>query len=280
VGRALAPVEAIRLTVADISATDLDRRVPEPSGGDEIARLARTMNAMLARVDAAGRRQRAFVADASHELRTPLASVQAQLDVGLVRPDETDWFALASQLRSDTARVQQLADNLLFLAVADDAKSMAERKPVDLDEIVLRAVEPARFRGRVRIDLTGVGAARVIGDESQLGRMVTNLIDNAERHATSIVAVELRQTAEFVTLAVIDDGPGIAAEDRTRVFERFTRLDAARQRTDGGAGLGLSIVRDIVDAHGGMVMFANVAVGAKAVVTIPSPINGARSTRA
>ena len=270
VGRVLAPVESIRSTVADISATDLDRRVPEPVGGDEIARLARTMNEMLARLDAGGRRQRAFVADASHELRTPLASLQTQLDVALNRSEQTDWPSAVEQLRDDVHRVRQLAENLLFLAVADDSDIASTVELVDLDELVLRVVEPIRLQGRVQLDLTKVGAARVRGDASQLGRMLVNLLDNAERYAANRVTVSLQQNAATTTIVIGDDGPGIPPHERERVFERFARVDSARRRRDGGAGLGLAIAKAIILAHGGTIAIGEKTPGTDFVVTLPA----------
>jgi signal transduction histidine kinase len=267
--RVLVPVEAIRSTVAAISAVGLDRRVPEPGGRNEMAGLARTMNDMLERLEDTHRRQHAFVADASHELRTPLASLQAQLDVALNHPESTDWTTLARQLQHDTRRIQHLADNLLFLATADEHPNASPLvEPVDIDEIVLRAVEPLRARGRVRIDITNVSAARAAGDASQLGRLVTNLLDNAERHANDTVCIEVRECGNRTELVVADDGPGIPPEHRQRVFERFTRLDQTRRRHDGGAGLGLAIVKAIADAHHATVAIADTRTGTRVVVTL------------
>lgn len=272
-GRVLAPVESIRSAVADISASDLARRVPEPAGRDEISRLASTMNQMLHRLDAAGIRQRAFVADASHELRTPLTSMQTQLDVALANPAHADWDRLGRQLHADTTRLQQMADDLLFLAVAEEGPP-PRADIVDLDELIVRVVEPLRFRGRVRVDLSGVAGGRVLGDPNQLTRLLSNLVDNAERHANALITIELRATDCGVELVVADDGPGIPADERERIFERFTRLDPARQRQLGGAGLGLSIVRTIADTHAATIVVADQPRGTRIVVTFPAPVTG------
>lgn len=268
--RVLAPVEAIRSTVAAISAVDLDQRVPEPTGRNEMASLARTMNDMLERLEDTHRRQRAFVADASHELRTPLASLQAQLDVALNHPESTDWTTLARHLQHDTRRIQHLADNLLFLAATDEHPAPPLVEPVDLDEIVLHAIEPLRSRGRVLVDITNVSAARVTGDASQLGRLINNLLDNAERHANQKVCIELRECGNHTELVVADDGPGIPREHRQLVFERFTRLDQPRRRHVGGAGLGLAIVKAIADTHHATVAIADTHDGTRIVVTLPA----------
>jgi signal transduction histidine kinase len=271
VGRALEPVEAIRRQVAEISVSALDRRVPEPATGDEIERLARTMNQMLARLDAAARRQRAFVADASHELHSPLATIRAKLEVGLGRPDAVDWPAVVGGWLDEQARLERLVENLLVLAQADDGAAIRSPRVVDLDELVLRELRDLRARGRVRLDVSGVTGGRVVGDADQLRRVVRNLLDNAELHATSAVRVELAQSdPDAVVLAVSDDGPGIAASQRERVFERFVRLDEARNRRAGGAGLGLAIVREIVTAHGGTARAEETEAGARLVVRLPA----------
>jgi signal transduction histidine kinase len=270
VGRALEPVEAIRRQVAEISVTALDRRVPEPGSADEIDRLARTMNQMLARLDAAARRQRSFVADASHELHSPLATIRARLEVGLAHPDAADWPSLAERWLEEQTRLERLVDNLLMLALVDDGVAIRSPRVVDLDELVLRELRDLRARGRVRVDVSRVAGARVVGDPDQLRRVARNLLDNAELHAASTVRVELGQVDPgTVALAVSDDGPGIAPDQRERVFERFVRLDEARGR-HGGAGLGLSIVREIVTAHGGTAEAEEAEAGARLVVRLPA----------
>jgi heavy metal sensor kinase len=253
VGRTLAPVETIRREVAEISNHALDRRIPEPSTADEIERLARTMNDMLERLEASRDREQRFVADAAHELRTPLTNVRAQLEVALSHPETTDWTELSSSLVTQHVRMSALVDDLLLLARADDRKLGVRRHSVDLDEVILAAVGAIRSRGRVHVDLSGVAGGRVLGEREELERVVRNLLDNAERYATSTVRVELSQEGSVVELVVEDDGPGIAEADRERVFERFTRLDDSRSRAGGGAGLGLAIVREIVYAHHGTV---------------------------
>jgi signal transduction histidine kinase len=267
-GRVLAPVESIRATMADISASDLSQRVPEPTGRDEISRLARTMNQTLDRLEAASDKQRAFVSDASHEFRTPLASMQAQLDVLLANPQQIDRPHVLQRLHDDARRLQHLAEDLLFLAVHDDRQRNPERALVDLDELLINAVEPIRARNAVKVDISKVEGGRVLGDASQLTRLLANLLDNAEQHAVDQISVELHTRDATVELVVADDGPGIPVVDRERIFERFTRLDAARQRPQGGAGLGLSIVKSIADAHHATIVVADSNHGARIVVTL------------
>jgi len=270
VGRTLRPVEAIRSQVSEITAAALDRRVPAPATADEIGRLARTMNEMLDRLDTAARRQRAFVADASHELRSPLTTVRTKLEVALDRPGTVAWPDLARGWLAEQARLERLVDDLLLLARLDEHVVETAPEVVDLDELVLREARDLAARSPVRVDVALVGGGRVRGDSERLRRVVSNLLDNAERHAASTIACELRNGSGAVEFVVHDDGPGIADEERHRIFERFVRLDEARDRRSGGTGLGLAIVREIVTAHAGTVEAAATDRGARLVVRIPA----------
>lgn len=271
-GRTLRPVEAIRSQVAMMGGTDLDCRVPEPPTDDEIARLARTMNAMLARVEDAQHRQQRFVADAAHELRTPLTRIRSDLEVDKAHPEKADLPATQDRLLEEALGMQDLMDDLLHLARSDAGAGGADFMAVDVDDLVLREARRLRDRGRVEVDVRGVSAAQTQGDSAQLVRMLRNLADNAERHAGSTVRFTLAEEGDDLVLVVADDGPGIPEADRERVFERFTRLDAARARTDGGAGLGLSIVHEIVARHHGTVraVAPDGDVGARLEVRLPA----------
>ena len=251
-GRALQPVESIRAEVEAISATGLDRRVPEPTTGDEIARLAVTMNRMLARLESSQARQRRFVSDAAHELRSPVASIRQHTEVALTHPGDTAVGDLADVVHTENLRVEQLVDDLLLLARLDEGEVAGEEQ-VDLDDVVLAEASRLRATTPLAIDTTGVGAGRVIGRSTELERVVRNLADNAARHAESTIALGLSDDGASVVLTIDDDGPGIDEAHRDKVFDRFVRLDDARARDGGGAGLGLSIVRAIVEAHGGEV---------------------------
>lgn len=271
-GRALAPVDAIRVEVDAISAAELSRRVPDPPGDDEIARLAATMNRMLARLEAAQARQRRFVSDASHELRSPLATIRQHAEVALVHPDRTTTSQLAQLVLSEGARVQQLVEDLLLLARADEGTLASRRQPVDLDDLVFEASSGLRTATNLRIDTTAVSTGRVLGDEAQLRRVVRNLVDNAVRHARTTIALSLGEGGPGTArLRVDDDGAGISAGERGRVFERFVRLDEARSRDGGGSGLGLAIVAEVITAHGGTVTIADSPLGgARIEVVLPA----------
>ena len=268
VGRALRPVEAIRSRVEQITGAASDQRVPEPEAPDELARLARTMNAMLGRLQRSAERQRRFVADASHELRSPLARMRAELEVDRAHPGSADPAATRASLLEETATLQRLVDDLLLLARGDAGALDVRAGPVDLDDVVARLVAERRERG-TRIDTRGVRPVQVRGDATQLGRAMANLLDNAVRHARSAVTVALAESDGSAVLTVADDGPGIPAQERDRVFERFTRLDDARTAA-GGAGLGLAIARDIAERHGGTLVLVTAAPdGARFVFTLP-----------
>ena len=182
-GRTLAPVEAMRVEVDAISAVALDRRVPQPAGRDEIARLAGTMNEMLDRLERAQKRQREFVSDASHELRSPVASIREQAEVALAHPDETSLSELAESVLAEDLRMQRLVEDLLLLTRADEQTLPLSRRTVDLDDLVFEEARRLRSDNGLRIDTTAVSAARVTGDESALRRVVVNLAENAARHA-------------------------------------------------------------------------------------------------
>jgi signal transduction histidine kinase len=269
-GRALHPVEAMRAEVAEITVHDLSRRVPEPRVDNEIARLARTMNAMLDRLQTASDRQRRFVADASHELQSPLASVRAQLEVGLADADSTDWRTTVNDVLDEQERMERLVQDLLFIARADEWRSPVREDLVDLDDLVLEEALRVRSRGRVRVNLARLSGGQVAGDADQLLRVIRNLLGNAERHARTTVDVALHTDGPTVELVVSDDGDGIPPADRTRVFERFTRLDNARARSQGGAGLGLAIAKEIVDSHGGTIAVGDSEVGTRIAVRLPT----------
>ncbi|MGK2901779.1 MAG: HAMP domain-containing sensor histidine kinase [Mycobacterium sp.] len=249
-GRALRPVEAIRTRVAAMSDRDLDQRVPVPATRDEIGRLATTMNALLARLQGAQRVQRQFVADASHELRSPLATITAGLDLVDSRNDRD--AARLTAMREEAQRLDRIIGDLLLLARADERGLLPRSVDVDLDELVYTEQLRLREIGRLQIDVDVI-AVRIRGDGSQLARMLRNLVDNAVRHSSGRIAIRLRPEAGGAILEVADDGPGVPVADRDRIFTRFVRLDAARDRTAGGTGLGLAIVAEVVGAHGGRV---------------------------
>ncbi|MFT4658516.1 MAG: signal transduction histidine kinase [Candidatus Aldehydirespiratoraceae bacterium] len=269
VRRALRPVDAMRAEVADITVGGLDRRVSQPATDDEIRLLADTMNDMLGRLEAGTRAQRDFVSAASHELRTPIAVIRHALEVARVS-NAPNWHDVVDSVLEEDLRMERLVDDLLLITRADAGVSTSARwTTIDLDDIVFE--EARRVPSTVGIDLARVSAGQVNGDGDQLRRVIRNLLDNALRHATHTIAIELNSVDGRVSVAIDDDGHGIAPEDRKRIFERFVRLDESRNRSDGGVGLGLPIVAELVDAHGGDVHAetSEQLGGARLVVTLP-----------
>jgi signal transduction histidine kinase len=254
----------MRAEVEAISNRQLHRRVPHPPGKDEIARLAMTMNRMLARLEQGQARQRRFVSDASHELRSPVATIRQHAEVALSHPDGTSIEELAEIVLKEDVRLQRLVEDLLLLSRMDEGTLGRHTESVDLDDLLFEEAKRLRGTTNLRIDTGSVSAGRVSGHRGQLDKLVRNLIDNAARHAQGAVALSLREADGVVVLIVDDDGEGIPRSERGRVFERFVRLEAARDRDSGGSGLGLAIVTEIAAAH------------RAAVAVVDSPLGGTR----
>ena len=251
IGRTLAPVAAIQTRADAITGSELHQRVPEPIGRDEISDLARTINAMLGRLESSAKRQEAFVGDAAHELRSPIASLQARLEtvIGTAAPSEQP---VLHDLLRETTRMGRLVEHLLLLARTDAGTISADRVPVDLDDLIREAATSFESE-TVSIDISDVEPVQVLGQPALLEQVVSNLLDNAGRYAESRIDVSLHANGSRAVLAVDDNGPGIPAELRTDVLERFVRVDESRERGTGGAGLGLAIVSEIVRIHDGEV---------------------------
>jgi signal transduction histidine kinase len=288
VGRALRPVDRITRAVTEITSADLNRRLPEPGTADEISHLVRTMNDMLGRLDDSTRRQRRFVADASHELRTPLAVIRTTLEVGLAHPDRAPWPVIAERAVQQSTRLEELIQQLLLLAKTDEGQLAARQQTVSLAALLndLVAHLPA---AQVDIELDVAADPVTTGDRSHLERVFRNIVDNALRHASSLVVVTATAEGRLARVKIDDDGPGIPAADRQRVFDRFVRLDHSRERGTGTTGLGLAIAREIVLAHhGDITLTERPGGGTRAVVTLPllparqsqpGPGNAAREDR-
>jgi signal transduction histidine kinase len=269
VGAALGPVEAIRAQVASISSTDLEQRVPVPDTRDEIAHLAATMNAMLARLERGRAAQHRLVSDASHELRSPLSTITTALELAAGRPELIDDELIDESLLPEARRMHQLIEDLLLLARSDEGAMQLRHDDVDIDDLLL--AEASRLRGIGSVHtVTHIQACRTIGDRAALARLVRNLVDNAVRHASGTVTLDCHPASGHAVVRIADDGPGIPARDRDRIFERFVRLDPTRARSSGGSGLGLSIVAQLARSHGGTVAVGDAAAGgAEFTLTLP-----------
>ncbi len=251
--KAFEAVERIRVDVDEISETNLSRRVYEPDQGDEIARLAHTMNQMLERLQISTEERKRFVADASHELKSPLSALRTSLEIALRHPDEVDWPSTAKTGIAESQRMQHIIEDLLLLAKADAGQLIDVFRTVDIDDLVAEECQRLKLLTPVRFDLTDMSAGRIQGDPERVRSVVRNLLENAVRHANSRVWVSLRTINNNVVFGVADDGKGIVESDKERIFDRFTRLDESRSRDQGGSGLGLAIVKSIVLAHGGTI---------------------------
>jgi signal transduction histidine kinase len=271
VGRALRPVESIRAEVEAISESTMHRRVPEPGTGDEVDRLARTMNAMLDRLETSSQRQRRFVADASHELRSPIAAMRTQLEVALqpAGTESVEWPVVATNVLVEEQRLEELVTDLLLLASIDEQPGPTN-DAVALTSLREVAAAQARRSRRVAVELSDGEDVAVAVRRDLVDRVIANLVDNAARHARSGVRVIVSRRDDTARLVVDDDGPGIPESERQRVFERFARLDDARARDAGGAGLGLSLARAIAERHHGGVAIDDAPLGgARLIVELP-----------
>jgi signal transduction histidine kinase len=274
-GQVLAPIARITEVARDIQATDLGRRIRLHGPDDELKQLADTFDAMLDRLDAAFKAQERFVADASHELRNPLAVIRTNLDVSLAddRATSEDFRQTAVVVRRASDRMAGIVDDLL--QIARRQAPLTKRDPVDVAVVLAEEVDEfqaaAKKKG-VALERRAEPGVVVTGDRDALKRAVANLLENAIRYTPAKGRVRLVCGRErtWAWIAVIDNGPGIAAEHQERVFDRFWRADKARSRAEGGTGLGLSIVRQIARAHGGEVQLrSKLGEGATFVLWLP-----------
>jgi signal transduction histidine kinase len=271
-GAALRPVEAMRTRAAEISARAPGLRLPQPGGDDEVARLARTLNEMLGRLEESLTRQRRFVAEASHELRTPLASLKAELELALRRPRTLQELqaALASAAE-ETDRLARLADELLLLARSDEGELALQVARLDarqlLEGVARRFDARAREAGRT-LTVDADGDVVVAGDSLRLEQALGNLVDNAFRHGAGAVSLEAGSANGLALLSVQDEGSGFPPGFVPHAFRRFSRGGEARS-AGGGAGLGLALVDAIARAHGGRATAAE-GPGARVTLSLPS----------
>ena len=275
VGLTLRPVAALRREAAQLSGSGLERsRLPVPDAQDEIHSLALTLNGMLDRLDSSTARQRRFIGDAAHELRSPIASLRLQLEVAQRLDQSPAMRELTDDALLDVDRLAHLIEDLLVLARSDERGGSHARLPVRLAELAGTVLSGYRD-ARVPVRQVAGEQVTVLGDADGLHRVLVNLIDNAVRYAASevTVAVTVRPPSGVgfadAVLTVADDGPGVPASKRERVFDRFYRLDTARSRAEGGTGLGLSIVREIVTAHGGTVSLHDNEPGLIVEISLP-----------
>jgi two-component system, OmpR family, heavy metal sensor histidine kinase CusS len=257
--KALRPMDHLHRLTEQITADRLDRRLPFADVNDELGRLARTINAMIGRLQRSFEEIRRFTADASHELRTPLAALRAEAEIALGKPlSEGEHQELLGSILEECDRLGRLTDQLLALSREDARAAPPIREAVDLAALVdgvTETMRPLAEAKGLRLVRGGKGPLNVTGDEARLREVFYNLLDNAIKYTPEggSVEVEVGQKDGRAVVIVRDTGIGIPAEHLPRVFDRFYRVDKARSRAEGGTGLGLSIARSIVSAHGGRI---------------------------
>ena len=255
--KALRPVAEITDTARKITAENLDERIRADVPQDEIGRLAATMNEMIERLEKSFQQIRQFTGDASHELKTPLTILKGEIEMALRSKDDVQYMkeVLSSSLE-EIDRMSYIVKSLLDLAKMDVEKGALAREPVRLDKVLADRHEHFKrlaFDSAVQLDILENRPVMVLGDQVRLSQLIYNLIDNAIKYTPRGGKVELRlaQDGQTVYFRVKDTGVGISSEDLPYIFDRFYRVDKARTREVGGAGLGLSICREIAEAHGG-----------------------------
>jgi signal transduction histidine kinase len=264
-GRITEPIERLTATVDAMACGANPRHVPV-SGRDEIARLARSFNSMSNAIARHQELRRRMVSDVAHELRAPLTNLRGDLETiqdGLASPDP----ARIASIHEEVLHLEHIVGDLQDLAIADAGGLQLRRERVELGATVARVVDAFSASRRIHLSVEKV---YVLADPVRIGQIVRNLLSNACRHANAAVHIQVARSEPEAVVSVADDGPGIPAEELTRIFDRFYRVDDARSRAAGGAGLGLAIVKQMVELHGGRVWAENGPEGG-AVFTFALP---------
>jgi heavy metal sensor kinase len=275
--KALAPVERMAAAAEEISATHLDRRLETPNPDDELGRLARTLNGMIARLERSFEEVRRFTADAAHELRTPLAILRNEAEVALRAPRDSEHYRTSLEdMLEEIEHLSQLSDALLFLFREDAGLGAPMRGVVRLDEVAREIADHMRVVAAERNQTLAVDAStpcRVRGDEEQLRRLLFNLLDNAIKYTPGggTIGIEVSCDRNQARLVVWDAGIGITAEDLPHIFDRFYRGDSSRSRRTEGNGLGLSICKSIAEAHRASIdVESEPDKGTRVILTLPA----------
>ena len=273
--KSLSPIALMNRQTQRITAENLAARLDVMNNRDELGGLAITINELLERLEEAFTEQQRFIADASHELRTPLAVLRGETEVSLSQPRSIDEYQTSLNLIKDEAeRLSRIVEDLFVLARQPADRKAVARQPVRLDKIVAecgRAAQVLAGRKNLKLKIDPGTALLLTGDDELLQRMILNLLDNAVKYtpAGGEISVELVASNGDACLTVRDNGIGIPAKDQPHVFDRFYRVDKARSRALGGAGLGLSIARQIAEAHGGTVSLESSSDGSTFTVVLP-----------
>ena len=279
--QALGPIRQVRDAAAEITGKNLNRRVPEPGTRDEVEDLARTLNGMLERLENSFETQRRFTADASHELRTPVTAIAGHASYLLRRTNPTEGQRESLEaITSLSTRLGRLIGDLLDLARADAGFGV---EPQDTSLVALAEdvhLEVAAIAGNTEIEILGSRELRVSVDPHRFRQVIRNLVQNALKAGSSHVTVSVTKQLDHVSISVSDNGSGIAPEHLSKLFDRFYRVDSSRDRGAGGSGLGLSIVKWIVEAHHGELrVTSTLGTGSRFEVVLPMPVSHPTSIR-
>ena len=271
--RTLAPVEQMRSEVANIQAHDLTARIDVPAGDPDLARLAATFNELLSRLERSANEQKQFVSDASHELKSPIAATALMIETLKAHPESVDLDTALRDMSAENARMQALVEDMLVLARYDEGRMKLAKAPIDLMDLIASEVRAASaIAPEAHVDTSGITPLVCTGDPELLSHALRNLLENALHYAKTRVEVSCEQDDETIRIHVQDDGPGIPKARREDVFGRFVRLDSSRSREHGSTGLGLAVVRSIMERHCGRAYFDEPSTldGAHAVIELPA----------
>jgi two-component system heavy metal sensor histidine kinase CusS len=276
--RALNPVDRMISTANDITANRLDQRIDVPDTGDELARLAQTLNQMIDRLNKSFEEMRRFTADAAHDLRTPVTALRTEVEVSLMADRTVEDFRNSMQtVLEEAVNLSRLTEQLLDLSREDHGMNPGPTETLGIDVVlqnVLELLHPVAQQKGVEIDSSLIRPLKVLGDQIRLRRVFMNLLSNAIQYSCSggRVWINVESSPGGTTIVVSDNGPGIPAEDLPQIFDRFRRVDQARNHQSGGTGLGLAICKAIVESHGGTIRMESLfGDGTRVFVTLPAP---------
>lgn len=276
-GKALKPVDDIVKTASEITAGNLNRRIPEPNSNDEIARLIRTLNNMIDRLESSFERMKQFSADISHEFKTPLTIIRGEIELALSKNKRASSLKKTlANILDEVVRLSNMVEDLLTLFKSDIGQVKFNFKEVDIVEIIkdlLEDIDVLAEEKKIKIEVGRLDSAIVLGDEMRLKQLFLNLIDNAIKYNKSggKVTISVENKGDVVDVSISDTGVGIPEEELDLIFERFYRVDKARSRDSGGVGLGLSIAKWIAESHNGKIeVQSKLGQGSKFSVILPT----------